>query len=155
MLLFGEKKVWKNVLQTFLKCTKHWQTRWKELKIYPFFEIISAHLSMIFFESFCHLIVIFSVTDESDMYKSFFTKKNPFFKNCELRNYRCPSVDNIFQIILIFNSDFLGYRQIRHVQQIFHEKNLFFKNRELRNYLRPSVDNIFQNILIFNGDFFG
>ena len=62
----------------------------------------------------------------------------------------------IFQIILTYNSDFLGHRRIRHVQQFFHEKKAVFqKNCELRNYLRPSVDNIFQIILIFNGDFFG
>ena len=85
------------------------------------------------------------------MYNSFVTQKILFFKNRELRNHRRSSIENIFQIILTFNSDFLGYSRIQHVQQFFHKKNLFFKNPELRNYRRLPVDN--KTILTFNSDF--
>ena len=89
------------------------------------------------------------------MYKAL-TDAMKRIKNLSIfRNNLRPSVDDIFWIILSFNSDFLGYRRIRHVQQIFHEKNLFFKNRELRNYRSPSVDNIFQIIFTFSSDFLG
>ena len=69
------------------------------------------------------------------MYNGFFTKKKLFFKNRELRNYRQPSVDNIFRIILTFNSDFLGYRRIQHVQWLFQEKNTEKKVLGAREYL--------------------